>query len=193
MTLYEKLSILIALIATAISLISLYRTRKTSEIQNKLNQISTDLAEKQLDKIVESEEREGQPIFAVRTIDIHGIDNKVKARIQIDNTGDSYLEPRHVLLVALNKGSWRLCPSASLEDVDIREHDPILGERTLIIQSGAKLYECVLLITYIGLPGRPAGAEDEIFSEGASGELPFKINFGYRKSYRIRPYNIWNG
>ena len=198
MTPYEILTICVAVLAVMISLVSLVRTRKTTKVQIELEKISARLAEKQLDKIIESEEREGQPVFVVRTTNIVGFDpkqvgHKVKITLLVENTGEEYLEPKHITLVSLRDGLWKLCPNAFLEHVDIREHDPILGERTILLKLGCQLNDCTIHISYVDRVGLERIQEFEIFPEGPSENLPFKVSFTFRKIYRIVPSELWKG
>lgn len=96
MTLQESITALLSILAVIASLVSLVRTRKYNDLQLELESISAQLAEKQLSKMLESEEREGQPIFAIRKLDIVGLgdpdspDYRVYIKFSIDNSGADY-------------------------------------------------------------------------------------------------------
>jgi len=189
----------IALVAIIISFVSLYRTRKSEEDRQKLQHIETKLAEKELSRIVEAEERENQPTFVVREIGMLGCGNnkysdyEVKIKICIDNTGCSYLEPKIVILVSNQNGRFLQCTKASLEHIDIREHDRILGERNILIKPGSNLSECKIHIIYIDNYGDERIQEFSIFPEGDSNHpLPSEVRFNYENTYIIKssPY-MW--
>lgn len=198
MTPYELLSVSIATVAVLIAFVSLVRTRKTSQMQIELERISAKLAEKQLAKLEEKEEREGQPIFVVRATNITGFVSeqagyRAKVSILVENTGSSYLEPIHITLVSLRDGVWKLCPNASLDHIDIREHDRVLGEREITLKPGCQLEDCTIHITYIDNVGVERIQEFEIFPEGGTDKFPFKIFFTFKKIYRIVPSELWKG
>lgn len=197
MTLYETLSTFAAVAAIVVSLVSLMRTRKISQIQIDLARINSDLAKKQLDKISESEEREGQPIFVIRTTRIIGIgydnpDYRINVTIHIENTGCEFIESRFLSLVTLRDGLWQLCKNASLKRDDINR--PLLGEHSLVLKPDSQLYECKILISYLDRLGEEKMQEFEIFPEGNPNEkIPSCIFFKYKKTYKIIPYQLWKG
>lgn len=198
MTPYEVITVCASLVAIVISLVSLIRTRETSNKQIELEKISAKLAEKQLTKIEEAEEREGQPIFVVRATNIVGTDPnqtgyKAKITILVENTDQDYLEPKHLTLVSLQDGLWKLCPKASLDYINIRERDRILGERTITLKPGCNLHDCVIHISYIDKVGIERTQEYEIFPEGPHAELPSEIFFTYKNIYRLVPSVLWKG
>jgi len=195
---YEFFTVCVSLVAIVISFVSLIRTRETSNKQIELEKISAKLAEKQLTKIEETEEREGQPIFVVRATNIVGADPeqtgyKVKVTIFVENTGQDYLEPKGLDLVSLKDGIWKHCPKASLDYIDIREHDLILGEHSMTLNPGCNLHNCVILISYVDNVGMERIQEYEIFPEGSLAELPFRVFFTYKKTYRLVPSVLWKG
>lgn len=198
MTPYEVITVCASLVAIVISLVSLIRTRETSNKQIELEKISAKLAEKQLTKIEEAEEREGQPIFVVRATNIVGTDPeqtgyKAKITILVKNTGQDYLEPKHLTLVSIRDGLWKSCPKAYLEYIDIREHDRILGERTITLKPECNLHDCVIHISYVDKVGIERIQEYEISPEGPKAELPFMVFFTYKKIYRLVPSVLWKG
>ena len=192
---YELASIFMALAALIISFVSLVRTRKNSEVQTQLNWISERLAEKQYDKILESEEREGQPIFVIRTSSISGTSKegegtKVRIKIFISNNGSDALEHKHVVLEALSGGLWKLSPKAYIERVDIRGVDTILGERSVIINPGYDTEGCLIHIFYIDMEGFERIQEFEIFPEGRDHPIPTRVSFIYKKTYKVVHSNM---
>ena len=198
MTDFELITVSISLLAVLVAFVSLYRTRKTSEIQIELEKINAKLAEKQLERILEGEDREDQPIFSIRVMSMIGLGNRdtpdytVKIKVQVDNTGVSYLAGKHIVLVTITDGKFLSCPGAHFDHLDPREHDPILGEREIIIKSSSKLTECKLHIIYIDKFGNERIQEYSVFPEGSKvNPLPRKIYFKYEKIYQVVPSTLW--
>lgn len=197
MTDFEFLSAIISLIAVAIAFLSLYRTRKNSEIHIELEKIHAKLSEKQLERILEDEDREGQPVFAIRVVRISGTGDTgtpnytVKIKVQVDNTGEGYLEGKHIYLTTIKDGTFANCSGAYFDHLDPREHDPILGERDIVIKPDSKIAESKLHIIYIDNLGNSRIQQYAVFPEGPKGPLPYTIHFNYEKSYQIAPSILW--
>lgn len=197
---FEAVSVVTALLAVVISLVSLIRTRKYEGMQLALEKIQADLAAKQLEQLVAEEDLEGQPRFAVRVTSIGGFGDpqtpqfQVQIRIRIDNTGDSYLEPQYVSLATRPNKLYLQPQNAYLEPVDVGESDAILGDHTLIVRSGADLSTCKLLISYIDNAGLKRIQVFDLAAEGAKGEcVPYSLHFTYREIHHMmaNPEYAW--
>jgi hypothetical protein len=194
----EAITILISILATLIAFVSLYRTRKYNEIQIELQKIQAQLAEKQLEQLIEDEDRSGQPIFAIRRQNLWGIGDKdspdysVKVEISIDNTGEGYLEGQFVVIGAWREGIFLLSTGVSMEHRDPREHDPILGNHVVCLRHDSDVEFCKIHIMYIDNKGFKRFQEFSIFPEGSKGCLPFEVDFEYKKIYKIVPGAMWH-
>ena len=198
MTLYEALTVCTSATALFISLVSLVRSRRTSLKQLELESANARLAEKQLAKIEAQEEREGQPTFVIRSTNIYGADPvragfSTKITFSVENTGEEYLDPGYVTLVCMREGVFKICPNASLDYPDRDKRDRILGERTITLKPGCNMHECVIHISYIDRSGSERTQEFEIFPEGPMAEIPFKVFFTYKRTWRLVPSTLWNG
>lgn len=193
----EVIAILVSLLSVMIAFLSLYRTRKNSEIQAKLQDIQTQIAEKQLDQLIEEEDLSGQPVFAIRTLSLSGLGDKdspeftVYISLSIDNTGENYLEGQFVVIGAWNQRRFLLSQGVSLEYRDPRDNDPILGKHVIKLKPGAHLELCKIHIMYIDNKGFKRIQEFSIFPEGPRGILPDEVFFEFKKIHKIVPNSLW--
>ncbi|MCB1790336.1 MAG: hypothetical protein KDJ24_08555 [Gammaproteobacteria bacterium] len=198
----EFLTLLISIIAVVISYVSLVRTRATSEVQIELERISAELAKKQLARIEENEDREGQPIFIVRFTNVIaftlGSEVVSEVTIFVHNTGESFLELAHVSLAFSEDGIWKQCPHAFLKQKAFGDKDRVLGEQKITLKPGCDLRNCTLQIRYVDTAGWDRIQEFEIFPEGGfPGDVgvttPINFYFIFRKIYRIVPLEYGAG
>jgi hypothetical protein len=196
---YEFVSTLVALLAIAISVVSLVRTRKNAEVQTELARISAQIAERQLDRLVADEQLEDQPRFAVRVTSISGIGEpstnsyEVRVTIRIDNSGYPYLESKSVRLVTLQDGACRSCPNVHIDFKDRRSAFNIEDEHTLVIRRGADLLKCSLHVHYVDRLGKEKIQKYRVIPEGRSDHyLPSTIFFPLSEVSSIVPGTPWN-
>jgi hypothetical protein len=194
---YELVSTLAALLALVISVISLVRTRKNAEIQTELGRISAQLAQRQLERLVANEPLEHQPRFAIRVASISGIGDprgpsyQVRIRLQIDNSGHTFLESKGVGLVSLDRGVYRTHPGAHIEFQDRRNGFSIEGEHALVVKRGADLLACSLHIHYVDKLGKDKTQQFRVIPEGGSEHLPSTIFFQLLQVSTIVPGTPW--
>jgi hypothetical protein len=197
---YEMLTIFVSIVALFISALSLYRTRKNNEIHLELNKIHAKLAEKQISRMEESEVKEGQPNFAIWVTrkaghgDSKTPDFRIRVTFSVENTGESYLEPQSLGLVCLRDGVFlsSVIVGASLEPIDIRDRDPILGDHILVLKPDSKLEECKLHIRYIDKNGDEKIQEFKVFPSGRAGIVPDNVIFEHSKTYKIKASGLWS-
>lgn len=193
----ENITILVAIIAVIIAFLSLCRTRKFNEIQLGLQEIQTDLAEKNLEQLIEADVISGQPIFAIRRLICRGIGGQdspnyiVKVEISVGNTGEEYLEGQSLIIGAWYDGRFLGSPGVSVEHRDRRDHDPILGEHIIILKPDSNLESCKVLISYTDNKGSKRIQEFSIFPEGPKSCLPSEVHFELKKILKIAPNTLW--
>ena len=196
MTQQEILSTLVATLALVISLVSLIRTRKTTEVQVELSRINAKLAEKQFDRLVKEEPLEGQPTFAIYVTSIGGFGDfsspnyEVRIRFRIDNTGGSYIKPLGIALVTLDGGIYKKLRHVEIEYKENRRE--IEGEHLLKVRPGADLLACSLHLQYVDNLGKDKIQEFRVFFEGDSECLPWAVNFSLSQVFSISPGSNWS-
>lgn len=198
MTSYELLTTLVAILALVISAVSLFRTRKTAEMQIELARVSSKLAEKQLERLIVDEPLEGQPVFAIRVTAIGGVGDypspqyEVRIRIKIDNTGPKYLQPSGVQLVTLDGGIYKLPHQAEVEFKGGPDRDEIEREHVIRIRPGADLLACSLHVSYIDNTGKDKIQEFRVIPEGGFDSLPSAVFFQFSRVITMVPGSTWS-
>lgn len=198
MTSFETISTIVATLALVISFVSLFRTRKTAEMQMELARVSAQLAEKQLDRLLADEPLQGQPVFAIRVTSIGGVGHyplpeyEVRIRIRIDNTGEKYLEPRGVGLVTLDGGIYKLPNQAEIEFKGGLDRAEIEREHVIKVRPGADLLACSLHIHYIDTLGKDKIQEFRVIPEGRLESLPSAIFFQFSRVNTVVPGSVWS-
>jgi hypothetical protein len=197
MTTYELVSTLAALVALVISVVSLVRTRRNADIQTELGRINAQLAERQLERLLADEPLEDQPRFAVRVASISGLGDpqtpsyQVRIGLQIDNSGQSFLESKGVGLVCLDRGVYRNHSGAHIEFKERRNGFSIEGEHTMVIKRGADLLACSLHIHYVDKFGKDKIQQYRVIPEGGSDYLPSAVFFPLLQVSTIVPGTPW--
>jgi len=192
-------TLLISILAVFVSLVSLYRSRKYNEISLRIQEINSQLSEKQLAIILENEAVEDQPIFVVKTISIFGNGNyespdyKVKIKIDISNEGTDYSKANGVTLVTLKDGIFKSSVVSGVykEPIDISERDSIIGEFVIVVKPNSNLSECKLHISYFDCKGIERTQQFSIFPSGPSGPLPVSIRFTLEKVFQMKDTLLW--
>lgn len=190
---------LISILAVIISFISLYRSRKYNEISLRLQEIDSQLSEKQLAKILEKETIEDQPTFVVTTSSISGTGNydspdyKVKIKINISSVGVNYSKAKHVSLVTLKDAMFKSSVVSGVysEHIDIRERDPIIGEFVIVVKPDSNLSACKLHISYLDCKGVEKIQQFSIFPSGPRGPVPMSIRFTLEKIFQMKDTLLW--
>lgn len=200
------LSDLIALVAVVLIFVTLIRERKYKNISEKYLALSTKferanakLAEKQLSKIIDEEALEGQPRFAIQTMNIGGYGEfgsenyYVEITISIENTCNEYLKAKNVSLVSLEDGMFKsgVVKGAYIRHIDIRERDPIIGKHVIVINPDSNLIACELHISYLDNTGAEKFQSFSVFPEGPPGPVPHQVYFKLETIYNKGPSLLW--
>ena len=108
---YEETTLAISAIAVVISGFAVVISGYSLVRSRKAEKVTRELSEKQLARMVDDEEREGQPKFVLHATDIFGADPdqagyNVKVKFEITNAGDEYMKGSYVTLVMFKDGHW---------------------------------------------------------------------------------------
>ena len=194
----ETVTILLSICALGIAFISLYRTRKFNESYLEIQKIQADLAEKQLESLIEDGVRSGQPIFAIRQLSCRGMNNQnspnyiVEIEISVSNTGEKYLEGQHLIIGSWYDGRFLGNPGVNMSHRDPRNHERVLGKHVITLKPDSNLELCKILIAYTDNKGFKRLQEFSIFPEGSKGWcLPRHVHFELKKIIQIIPNGLW--
>ena len=195
----EMVATLISILAVIISFVSLYRSRKYNEMSLRLQEIDSQLSQKQLDRISEQESVEDQPLFLVQTKSIHGLggyqspDYVVKIEFEITHLRIDYPKAKSVSLVSLKEGVFKssVVSGVYLEHIDIRQRDPVIGEFVIVVKPDSNLSECKLHISYVDCSGVERIQQYSIFPSGPRGPVPFSARFTLEKIYQMKDTLLW--
>lgn len=199
MTLYELIATLVAVLAVVISFVSLVRTRKFNDLQTQLTKLSTDLAQRQLTRLISDEPLMGQPRFAVRAVSISGLGDprspsyQVKVKLRVENGGEPVLESRAVNLVALKDGTYLANMRARVERTEHRKQPfDVAGEHILTLTPPVDLADSFLHINYVDHMGKDKIAQFRVLLEGGPCILPSHVFFNFHQVLTIVPATAWH-
>jgi hypothetical protein len=123
--------------------------------------------------------------------DFETLDYKVKITINITNIGSAYLESKILFLAIIKNGLYVAPPNVNLEHIDIRERDPIEGERVIIVSPSSDLTDSKLVISYLERKGNEKLQQFSIFPAGPPGYLPSTVKFTLEKILDVKYISIW--
>jgi hypothetical protein len=199
MTHYELITTLVAVLATVLSFISLARTRKFNDLQRQLTELSTDLAQRHLARLVTDELLMGQPRFAVREVSMSGLGDprsplyRVKVKFRVENIGEPVLESSGVNLVVLKDGAYIANARARLERTELRDQPfDVVGEHTITLTPPVDLTGSFLHIRYVDSMGRDKIAQFQVFLEGPPSVLPSHVFFNFHQLSTLVPATAWH-
>lgn len=198
MTRYELITVFVAVIATVLSFISLVRTRKFNELQAQLTELSTELAQRHLARLVTDEPLIGQPRFAVRAVSMSGLGEprspsfRVKLKIDVENRGEPVLESKGVNFVIVENGTYLIDTRARIEYTERNEQAAeVVGEHTLTLTPPVDLTDRFLHINYVDSMGKDRIAQFQVFLEGPPGVLPSHVFFNFHQLLTLVPATAW--
>lgn len=201
MTRFELLSIVGTAIALLIASVSLYKSWVHSKKMLELESINSQLSEKQLSIIKESEPLEGQPVFVLRTSRILGRgtygtrEYQVYISFFVDKSGHDYLDPHHLTFVSLRDGVFKSAVVVGVHEApeSFAAGCEILREHTFAVKPDSSLDECKIHIAYTDKTGVKRTQQFGIFAEGQKGPVPLSVTYKLEKIYQLKPSShLWS-